>query len=238
MKKERIRKTFKLLFNKFGPQFWWPGDTPFEIMVGAVLTQQTAWRNVEKAIKNLKAKNKLSPSEIYRISCAELAEIIKPAGFYNLKACRLKEFVKFFVEKYEADERKMADTETLKLREELLSVRGIGKETADSILLYALNKPIFVTDAYTKRIYLRLGVLSGKETYDEIRKLFESALSNEEFLNYIRDNFDFEGDARVYVFKEMHALIVREGKEFCKKKPLCAECPLKEICKMKGGEMQ
>ncbi len=238
MKKERIRKTFKLLFNKFGPQFWWPGDTPFEIMVGAVLTQQTAWRNVEKAISNLKSENKLSPYEIYRTSCKELAEIIKPAGFYNLKACRLKEFVRFFVEKYGADERKMADAETLKLREELLSVRGIGKETADSILLYALNKPVFVTDAYTKRIYSRLGVICGKETYDEVRKLFESALSEEKFLNYIENNFDFEGDVRVYVFKEMHALIVKEGKEFCKKKPVCKVCPLKQMCVWKGGEVR
>ncbi len=237
MKKERIRKTFKLLFDKFGPQFWWPGDTPFEIMVGAVLTQQTSWKNVEKAIDNLKSYNMLSPSAIYESDCKVLAETIRPAGFYNLKARRLKEFVRFLVEKYGADEKEMEKVGTQKLREELLSVRGIGKETADSILLYALNKPVFVVDAYTKRIYSRLGVISGRESYDEIRGLFESALSNKDFLNYVKNNFSFDEDTKVYVFKEMHALIVRQGKEFCKKKPFCSECPLKIICKTKGGEV-
>ncbi len=238
MKKERIRKTFKLLFNKFGPQFWWPGDTPFEVMVGAVLTQQTSWKNVEKAINNLKSKGMLSPDVLYSLDCKEIAEVIKPAGFYNLKACRLKEFVRYFKEKYEADESKMKETPMFQLREELLAVHGIGKETADSILLYALDMPIFVVDAYTKRIYSRLGIVDKNDSYEEIRILFETSLSDENFLNYVRNNIRFKGNEKVYVFKEMHALIVREGKDFCKKKPVCGECPLFSMCKMKGGEVQ
>ncbi len=233
-----IRRTFRLLYDKFGPQHWWPGETPFEVMVGAVLTQQTAWKNVEKAIQNLKNKGVLAAEKIYEMKCEELAKLIKPAGFYNLKARRLKEFVEFFIATYGASIERMKRENLHKLREKFLSVSGIGRETADSILLYALDKPVFVVDAYTRRIYSRLGVISGKKDYDEIRMLFEKSLSDEEFVRFVKNNFKFPGDATVYIFQEMHALIVKEGKDYCRKKPVCAGCPFENICISKGGEIQ
>jgi endonuclease-3 related protein len=230
---QAIQKTFLLLFNKFGPQHWWPGETPFEIMAGAVLTQQTAWKNVEKAIENLKKENLLSPEKIANIDTEKLAGIIRPAGFYNVKAKRLKTFVNYFVEKYNSDIQLMRKRPLFELRKELLSVNGIGEETADSILLYALEKEVFVVDAYTKRIYNRLGIVNTKD-YKTLQAVFEKALTDKKFVAYVKENIKpAEKNPVVYIFKEMHALIVAEGKFYCKTKPLCGECPLKEICKRK-----
>ncbi len=234
--KKKIQKILHLLLDKFGPQHWWPGETPFEVMVGAILTQQTTWRNVEKAILNLKERNVLSPFAIDNMNMAELTEIVKPTGFYNVKAKRLKIFVNYFINKYQGNTAKMQGKSLQDMRKELLSINGIGKETADSILLYALNKPIFVIDAYTERIIHRTGISEATD-YEKIRKEFENALEDPEFLCKLSNNCSAEERNIVYAFKEMHALIVAEGKYFCKKKPLCTECPLKSICK-RGGALQ
>ncbi len=214
---------FQLLYNRFGAQHWWPAKTTFEVMVGAILTQQTSWKNVEKAINNLRERGYLSPFSIHKIPIEQLKQIIKPAGFYNIKAERLKEFTNYFVEKYNGDVSYMKKFEVKRLREELLTLKGIGKETADSILLYALGKEIFVVDAYTIRIVNRVGI-SGSGDYEEIRKLFESSLKR----------YKFDGYPTVDIFKEMHALIVELGKQYCRKTPYCTDCPLSGICERKG----
>jgi len=226
--KKKVWKTFHLLLNNFGPQHWWPGETAFEVTVGAILTQQTTWRNVEKAILNLKKRELLSPFAIYNISTDELAELIKPAGFYNIKTKRLKTFVNYFIKEYQGNIANMQKKKLQNLRKELLSINGIGRETADSILLYALEKPIFVIDAYTERIAYRTGIFDSKD-YEKTRKWFEETLKDTEFLHNPTNNFDIKHNI-VYIFQEMHALLVAEGKYFCKKKALCRECPLKSIC--------
>jgi len=208
-------RPFDLLLARHGPQHWWPGETPFEVMVGAVLTQNTAWTNVEKAIANLKRADALSCPAILALSDAALADLIHPAGFFNVKSKRLKALCRFL------DERDVADApETLAargplagLRHDLLAVHGIGEETADSILLYALNLPSFVVDAYTRRAFGRLGLLRGGERYTEVQRRFESQIPRE-----------------VGLYKEFHALIVQLGKQHCRPKPRCADCPLNAIC--------
>ena len=212
LKAELILKFYKKLFSHFGPQHWWPGETPFEVMVGAILTQNTAWKNVERAIENLKKENALSPEEINKMNIEKLAQLIKPSGFYNLKAKRLKSFIERFMEDFHGDIQGMKKLEKHTLREWLLSIPGIGRETADSIILYAIEKPIFVVDAYTRRILSRHGFIKGDEDYDEIQEIFHRNLPHDTGL-----------------FNEYHALIVRLGKEYCKKQnPLCETCPLKE----------
>lgn len=198
-----------MLFSHFGPRHWWPGETPFEVMVGAILTQNTNWKNVEKAILNLKGAGLLDPFKINKLTPSKLSEFIRPAGYFRVKAARLKNFIRFFVDNYDGDENAMAKLDLSRLREELLSVKGIGPETADSILLYALGKPIFVVDAYTKRILLRHNLCNEEDGYNELQDLFLSALPED-----------------VSLFNEYHALIVEAGKNFCKKTPLCERCPL------------
>jgi len=192
-------------------------------MIGAILTQQASWKNVEKAINNLRKGGYLSSFSIYKMPVEQLKQIIKPVGFYNMKAKRLKEFTNYFIEKYNGNISYMKRFETEKLREELLALNGIGKETADSILLYALDKETFVVDAYTIRMLNRLGISDSKD-YEEIKKLFESSLKK----------YKFDGYSTVDIFKEMHALIVELGKQYCKKTPYCTDCPLSEICEKKG----
>ncbi len=202
---------YEKLYRYFGPQKWWPAESPFEVMVGAILTQNTNWGNVEKAIRNLKAKKVLNAQKLNQLSGKKLALLIRPSGFYNLKSKRLKEFLKFLFSNYGGKIRKMAAADALSLRQALLAVKGIGRETADSILLYALNKPIFVVDAYTKRILSRHKLISEDATYDEVQSFFMRNLKN---------------DAKL--FNEYHALLVKLGKEFClKRRPRCEECPLK-----------
>lgn len=204
---------YKLLYENFGPRHWWPGDTRFEIIIGAVLTQNTAWGNVERAIRNLKKKKVLNVKELSQISERKLAKLIKPAGYYNIKSKRVKNFLHFLNTAYNGSIDSMFKTETEKLRKGLLNVKGIGPETADSILLYAGQRPVFVVDAYTKRIFSRHGYIREDADYVEAQNLFLKNLPVD-----------------VQLFNEFHALIVELGKNLCKsKKPLCTDCPIRRI---------
>jgi endonuclease III related protein len=198
------------LSHTFGPQHWWPGDTPFEIAVGAILTQNTNWGNVEKAIRNLKKQKSLSAKVLHEMPVGELAALIRPAGYFNIKTQRLKSFINFLVKEHHGSMKKMKSGETQLLREQLLSVNGIGPETADSILLYALEKPVFVIDAYTRRVLSRHHILDERRSYNEFQALFHDALGK-----------------NMQLFNEFHALFVQVGKTFCKRaRPLCDSCPL------------
>jgi len=203
---------YNRLYRAFGPQNWWPGETSFEMMVGAILTQNTSWRNVEKAIRNLKERKVLSCHGIHQLRKSQLAALIRPSGYFRIKAERLKEFVDFLILNYGGDLGRMRSEPLEGLREKLLSVRGIGPETADSILLYGLKKPIFVVDAYTRRVLIRHRVISEKASYDEVQRFFMDSLPADESL-----------------FNEYHALIVRLGKTVCNKTPKCDICPIKGI---------
>ena len=208
-KKKILNNAFHRLYRFFGPQHWWPGHSRLEIMVGAILTQNTNWTNVEKAILNLKRAKKLSISALDEMPASQLAQLIRPAGYFNVKAKRLKNFVTFLWERYNGDLRRMSQTPLPQLREELLGVNGVGPETADSILLYAFDKPAFVIDAYTKRILTRHKLVPSDATYHDMQDLLVRSLKEDASL-----------------FNEYHALIVHTGKHFCRTKPLCEECPL------------
>ena len=205
-----LKKSYNKLLKTFGPQHWWPGDTPFEVIVGAILTQNTAWTNVEKAIHNLKKAKLLTPGKLHDLSQDEIAKYIRPAGYFNIKAKRLKHFLNYLFDNYGGNLKKMFKKRTDAVRRELLSVNGIGPETADSILLYAGNHPVFVVDAYTKRIFSRHQVVKADAEYHDIQELFMKNLPHD-----------------VKMFNEYHALIVKAGKDFCRtRKPLCSRCPL------------
>jgi len=209
-KKDILLKIYNSLYNYFGPLNWWPGDTPFEIMVGAIITQNTSWSNVEKAINNLKKENLLEPRKLYRINQEKLAQLIKPSGYYNIKARRVKNFVNIFLNDFEGSAEKMFSGDGRELRKKLLKVNGIGPETADSILLYAGKKPFFVVDAYTKRIFSRHKLISKDSTYYQIQEFFDNNLNRD-----------------VKLFNEFHAQIVMLGKTICtSKNPDCAKCPI------------
>ncbi len=170
--KNLLMAVYHKLYRAYGPRHWWPGETSFEVMVGAILTQNTSWRNVEKAIQRLKAKGVLNPQGIYHLRRSELTSLIKSSGYYRIKADRLKSFMGFLFEEYDGDLKRMKRARLVELRTKLLGVKGIGPETADSILLYGLKKPIFVVDAYTRRVLSRHGVISEEASYEEIQKLF------------------------------------------------------------------
>jgi len=207
---KKLKLIYRRLHAHFGPQYWWPAKNAFEVMIGAILTQNTNWSNVEKAITNLKKHKVLEPRKIYNLQHRKLARLIHSAGYYNIKAKRLKEFLRFFINNYGASIRKISKVDLSILREELISVKGIGPETADSILLYALNKPIFVIDAYTKRIFSRHKLLKVAASYAEAQDLFMSGLKKDTKL-----------------FNEYHALLVALAKAYCSKsKPKCSICPL------------
>jgi len=209
-KRDILLKIYQSLYDFFGPLNWWPGDTPFEIMVGAILTQNTSWSNVEKAINNLKKENLLEPWKLYRINRKELAQLIKPSGYYNIKARRLKNFLNLFVNDFEGSAEKMFSGDSGELRKKLLKVNGIGPETADSILLYAGNKLFFVVDAYTKRVFSRHKLISEDASYHQIQEFFSQNL-----------------DRDVKLFNEFHAQIVMLGKTICtSRNPNCAKCPI------------
>lgn len=206
---------YKQLFSAYGEQHWWPGRDRFEIIVGAILTQQVTWKNVEKALAALKAAGLLNPETLLRASLDEVAALIRPTIYYNEKAKKLRSFLLFLQERHHGDLSDLFSLPLPTLREELLSVHGIGEETADSIILYAAEKPSFVIDAYTRRIMQRLGLIRGKEPYSSLRALFME--------NIPRD---------VKLYNEYHALLVRHGKERCRSRsPLCLDCPLSNICK-------
>lgn len=204
-----LKKIYRRLFAAFGPQDWWPGDTPFEVMVGAILTQNTNWNNVEKAIDHLKRAGALTPKAVRDIPPGRLAELIRPSGFFNIKTRRLKNFVKFLFDEYGGSIKKMKAEPVEILREKILNVHGIGPETADSILLYALDKPVFVIDAYTKRVLSRHGLVEPDVDYHDVQGLFHSKLKVD-----------------IQHFNEYHALIVKVAKTFCKTRPECGKCPL------------
>lgn len=209
-----LKEIFHALFEFYGPQHWWPAESSFEIMIGAILTQNTNWRNVELAICNLKKSDLLEPLTIKNVPISKLRKLIKPAGFYNVKAKRVKTFVQYLIKDYAGNLEKMKRKQTSILRRELLAIKGIGSETCDSILLYALKKPVFVIDAYTRRILMRHNFIDEKDSYREIQTFFERNLKKD-----------------VRLFNEYHALLVRLAKEKCKSsKPLCDNCPIGEIC--------
>lgn len=202
---------YRKLLNFFGEQRWWPADTPFEVIVGAVLTQNTNWRNVERAIQNLKRAEVLTPQRLITVEKSKLTELIRPAGYYNVKAKRLKDFMDFLNREYRGDLEIMFNESLPSLREKILKVKGVGFETADSILLYAGGKPIFVIDAYTKRVLFRHGIIADGATYQDIQDLFMHTLPQD-----------------ISLYREYHALLVKLAKTFCKPKPRCTGCPLEE----------
>lgn len=206
-----IPRVYHRLFAANGHQRWWPGDSAFEIMVGAVLTQNTAWTNVERAIVNLKKAKALSPGAIVKAHPKRLATWLRPSGYFNIKARRLKAMCRWLIE--QGGVRKISKLPTNDLRHALLNVHGVGPETADDILLYAFNRPVFVIDAYTRRIFARLGIIMGDEDYETLRRLFEEELG-----------------LATPLFNEYHALIVAHGKDVCKKRPVCGNCSLAEKC--------
>jgi len=209
---QTLNEIYQLLFERFGSQHWWPGDTQFEIIIGAILTQNTNWTNVEKAITNLKAVDYLSPEKLYHLDITRLAELIRPAGYFNIKAKRLKSFLNWLFENYDGRLSNLESLDTVRLRDELLAIKGVGRETADSILLYAFSRPIFVVDAYTARVAVRHSLIEPGADYEQLRELFQ--------LNLPED---------VQLFNEYHALLVKVGKEFCRPKARCPGCPLEKL---------
>lgn len=209
--KERLLLIFSILLEHFGQRHWWPGDTPLEISIGAILTQNCAWRNVERAIDNLKAGDMLDVEVLHRIDVDELAEVIRPSGFYNIKSRRLKSFIKVLAEEYDGSFQALGSCEAWSIRKRLLEIKGIGPETADSILLYALEKPVFVIDAYTKRFVTNHGLLDAgtDHAYSDLQQFFMENLPQD-----------------TYLYNEFHALIVRLCQSYCRKTPVCAQCPL------------
>jgi endonuclease-3 related protein len=206
-----LRRVYQILDDVLGPQHWWPGNTPFEVIVGAILTQSTAWSNVEKAIRNLRRENALSMKALHRMNEHRLAKLIRPSGYFRQKAKKLKNFLAL-LSRY-SSLRKMMMEPAKALRAELLAVKGIGPETADSILLYAAARPVFVVDAYTRRILSRHGWITEETLYDEVQDLFHRHLP-----------------PNAALFNQYHALLVRVGKDFCwRTKPQCAVCPLEPM---------
>jgi endonuclease-3 related protein len=208
-REELLQSIFDRLQAAFGPQNWWPAETPFEVILGAILTQNTAWKNVVRAIANLRENNLLSFERVCEISAPQLALLIRSSGFYNQKAGKIKGFCDYVQENWEGDLDGFLSQDSEALRSELLGIRGIGPETADSIVLYAAQKPSFVVDTYTYRIFFRHDWVEEAIGYDELRGYFMEAL---------------EPDVAFY--QEFHALLVRTGHIFCRRKPLCESCPL------------
>ena len=213
MLQHKLIEIYHRLLIHYGPQHWWPADEPFEVIVGAILTQATAWSNVEKAIANLKEARGLTTTALRQLPLDRLAQLLYPCGYYNAKALKLKSFAQYLGEHYSDSLDELFSLDIDQLRNELLSIHGIGYETADSIILYAAGKPIFVIDAYTRRIFHRLGLGAASQSYGALQALFMKNLPHDEGL-----------------FNEYHALLIRHGKEVCRKKPLCNHCCLADLC--------
>jgi endonuclease-3 related protein len=208
-----LLRYYEAMSGALGPMHWWPAQTPFEVIVGAILTQSTAWGNVERAIANLQTARMLNLHAMLRVPLPRLAALVRPSGYFRQKAKKLKAFVRFLQNEFGGSLKRMFEAPTLELREKLLSVHGIGPETADSILLYAGNHPVFVVDAYTHRILGRHGITEGKPDYEKVRAFIESSIPRQPEL-----------------FNEFHALIVNTGKNWCRKSaPRCEECPLRAL---------
>jgi endonuclease III related protein len=207
-----LRDVFERLLAAHGPQHWWPADTPFEVMVGAILTQNTAWTNVEKALRQVTARTALTPAALLALPEPELAALLRPVGYFNVKAARVRAFCAALLEA--GGEAALAVMDTAALRTRLLAMHGIGPETADDMLLYAFERPVFVIDAYTRRLFARLGLIGGGEPYEVLRAWFEQPLGPDAAL-----------------FNEYHALIVRHAKDLCRaRRPRCGDCVLRELC--------
>jgi endonuclease-3 related protein len=206
---------YRRLLDCFGPQHWWPAEEPFEVIVGAILTQSAAWGNVEKAVANLKEAEVLSSAKLRRLPLPRLAKMVHPCGYYNAKALKLKSFAFWLGNHYNDDLDSLFAVNTDDLRQQLLFVHGIGRETADSILLYAAGKPVFVIDAYTRRILSRIGLVPEKDSYDGYQAFFMEHLLPD-----------------AAMFNEYHALLVHLGKDFCRRRPLCPQCCLRDICQL------
>lgn len=213
MPAHHLMQIFDTLLSRYGPRHWWPGETPFEVCVGAILTQNTNWGNVEKAINNLKQAGLLSITGIALLADVELAALIRPAGYFNIKAARLKEFVGFLQQEHQGSLDRLFSKPWQQTRQELLAVKGIGPETADAMLLYAGDKPSFVVDTYTRRIFGRLGLVAADIGYDELRNHFMGQLTSD-----------------IRLFNEYHALIVELGKSVCRPAPRCNVCCLAGYC--------
>jgi len=210
-----LLRIYSRLLRKFGHRGWWPGETRFEIMVGAILTQNTNWVNVEKAIAGLKKRKMLTPSRLASADVRRIEAAIRPSGYFRQKARRLKGFAKWLVTEYNGgDMVRLCSRPLPALRRELLALDGIGPETADSILLYAAGKPVFVVDAYTKRAFSRIGLVKEDASYAEVQEFFEARLPK-----------------LVPLYKDYHAQVVELGKRYCRKEPLCHECPLMKSCR-------
>jgi endonuclease-3 related protein len=207
-----LRRIYDTLNGYFGELNWWPADTPFEVIVGAILTQNTAWRNASAAIKRLKEAEILTPEGLRSVDIDILATLIRPSGCYNVKAHRLKAFIRYLYAKHKGSLKNLFHGDIWQIREELLQVKGIGEETADSILLYAGEKPVFVVDAYTKRVLKHHNLIGQDADYREIQSLFMTNMPRS-----------------VALYNQYHALLVNTGKIFCTKKKICGECPLREV---------
>lgn len=208
-----LPEIYHRLLDHYGPRRWWPAETPLEVVIGAILTQSTAWRNAARAIANLKAAGALSPPALRRLSQDEIATLIYPSGYYNAKALKLKSLVNWLGEHYQDDLDELFRNETSDLREQLLSIHGVGEETADSIILYAAGKPAFVIDAYTRHIINRIGLKPDDASYAAYQSLFTDNLP-----------------ADTNLFNEYHALLVSLGKDACRRQPRCIGCCLRDIC--------
>ena len=217
-----LRGVFTALKNVFGAQNWWPADSVFEVMVGAILTQNTSWANVERAIEGLKARGCLDPSRILSLRHETLANLIRPAGYFNVKARRLVSFCQWYLD--QGGYSTLSSWSDDRLRKALLGVHGVGPETADDMLLYAFERPVFVVDAYTRRFFSRLGLVADDIAYEPLRSFAEGSLAI------------VPVDERVQLYNELHALIVAHGKSICRPKPHCCECSLRRRCPMGRSE--
>jgi len=239
-----LREYYRVLYAAFGRQHWWPARTRFEVIVGAYLTQNTAWTNVENAMRKLRSAGVLNLDGIRNLSLERLETLVRPAGYFRQKAQRLKTFVAFVDENYGGSLRRMFAQPTAKLREELLSLNGVGPETADSILLYAGQHPVFVVDAYTRRVLHRHGILPAIADYEDIRELFERALNNKDLNATCPEKIEAipvqphppsamsraKRSSVAQIYNDMHGLIVQTGKHFCfKRNPACPTCPLRDF---------
>jgi len=211
------RRVYDRLYAALGPQHWWPGESPLEVMVGAVLVQNTSWKNVERALANLRDAGVLDPHLLYRLPVPELELLLQPAGYFRVKAKRLRNLLQFVIERFDGSLDAMREVDGGQLREELLAINGIGPETADSILLYALGKPVMVVDAYTHRIWARHGWIDYDVDYHRLQEEVVAGLPEE-----------------VPLFNELHALIVHVGHHWCKRMPKCEQCPLRELLPPSG----
>src|SRR5712671_101471 len=246
-KEDQIQSYYRALFRAWGHQHWWPAQSRFEMIVGAYLTQNTSWTNVERALGNLRKARLLTINGIRRTRQHKLEQLIRPAGYFRQKAQRLKTFLRFLDERYGGSFERMFAQPSEKLRAELLALNGVGPETADSILLYAGNHPVFVVDAYTRRVFLRHGIIGQNTSYEEIRAMIEQAIGNTEAESLVVQAAAADPrhpvsrisssvrSALAQHYNELHALIVRVGNHYCRAKPICEGCPLQPLLKTPVG---